>query len=43
MSEITLAFHASEKLAETLGYAPLRDVEIDGAAARLMARKGPPV
>ncbi len=33
----------SLKLAETLGYAPLRDVEIDGAPARLMARKGPPV
>ena len=33
----------SLRLAETLGYTSLRDVEIEGSAVRLMARKGPPV
>lgn len=34
---------ASLKIAETLGYEPLRDVEVDGDPVRLMTRRGPPV
>ncbi|MGB3244652.1 MAG: GNAT family N-acetyltransferase [Sulfitobacter sp.] len=33
----------SLKIAETLGYHPLREVEIDGDPVLLMSRKGPPV
>ena len=32
----------SLRIAEVLGYVPLREVDIEGAAVRLMTRKGPP-
>lgn len=35
--------HASLRIAESLGYVVLRDVEADGNQVRLMTRKGPPV
>jgi RimJ/RimL family protein N-acetyltransferase len=33
---------ASMRVAETLGYTPLRDVEVEGETVTLMTRKGPP-
>ncbi|MFD2739887.1 GNAT family N-acetyltransferase [Sulfitobacter aestuarii] len=33
----------SLRIAETLGYVALREVEVEGMAVRLMTRKGPPV
>jgi RimJ/RimL family protein N-acetyltransferase len=40
---ITPENHGSLRIAETLGYAPLREVEIEGDTVQLMTRKGPPV
>lgn len=39
---ITPGNAASLKLAETLGYDTLREIEVEGAPVRLMTRKGPP-
>jgi hypothetical protein len=33
----------SLRIAKALGYAPLRETEMDGDAVLLMTRKGPPV
>lgn len=40
---IAVANASSLRLAETLGYTALRDIELDGDKIRLMTRKGPPV
>ena len=40
---ITPENKGSLRIAEALGYVPLRDVDMDGDMVRLMTRKGPPV
>ena len=39
---VTPGKEGSLRIAETLGYKPLRDVEVDGDVVRLLTRKGPP-
>lgn len=40
---ITPENEGSMRIAEALGYVPLRDADVDGETVRLMTRKGPPV
>jgi RimJ/RimL family protein N-acetyltransferase len=40
---ITPEHEGSLRIAQTLGYAPLREAQVEGEAVLLMTRKGPPV